>query len=345
MRLVTFEVSTLVGRFERLGALFPNDYVLDLNAGYAWLLARRGQPQPNRFADTLLPTDLLRYLEGGKRCHEAAADVVQTVNALSVDAQLGLCGPKGESVFYTMPNIRLRAPLPRPTSIRDFLAFEEHAAGGAARRKEKLLPEWYEVPFYYKGNPRSIYGPEDEIPWPSFSKKLDFECEVACVIGREGRNVKVEDALDHVAGYMILNDFSARDVQKAEMLSRMGPSKSKDFATSCGPYLITTDEVRDLPPDARLFARVNESEWSQGRYGDRHWSFAHMIAHVSRDETIYPGDVLGSGTYFTGCGLDLERWVQPGDVVELEVENLGILRNKLGKPKEDRPLGFPKRKS
>lgn len=344
MRLVTFDVSTLVGRIERLGALFPNNYVMDLNAGCAWLLNKRGQSYANRFADVLVPPDLLRFLEGGKRCHESAAEVVQTANALSVDAQLGLCGPKGETVFYPLADVRLKPPLPRPSSLRDFLAFEEHAKRGAARRKEELIPEWYEVPVYYKGNHRAIYGPDEEVPWPSFTKRFDFECEVGCVIGREGRDIKVDDALNYVAGYMILNDFSARDIQRVEMMSRMGPAKGKDFATSIGPYLLTADEMNDLPPDSRMIVRVNEGEWSQGRYGDRYWSFAQMISHVSQEETLYPGDILGSGTFYTGCGLDLDRWVKPGDVIELEIENLGILRNKIGKPRENRPLGFPRKK-
>ena len=343
MRLCTFEVTTLLGRFERLGAVFPNDFIMDLNAAYAWLLHKRGQPHPNRFADVIVPPDILRFLEGGKRCMEAASEVVQAANALSLDAQLGLCGPRGETVFFQMANVRLKAAVPRPASLRDFLAFEEHAKRGAARRKEELIADWYEVPVYYKGNHRAIYGPEDEIPWPSYTKKFDFECEIACVIGLEGRNIKVADALDHVAGYMLLNDFSARDIQRIEMMSRMGPAKGKDFATAFGPHLITSDEMREPPADMRMIVRVNEGEWSQGRYGDRYWSFAQMISHVSQEETLYPGDVFGCGTFFTGCGMDLDRWVKPGDVVELESENLGILRNKVGKPKSDKPLRFPRK--
>ena len=171
----------------------------------------------------------------------------------------------------------------------------------------------------------------DEIPWPYYTRKLDFECEIACVVGKKGKNILLDDAENYIFGYMIFNDFSARDIQKKEMVLRMGPAKGKDFANSLGPYLVTKDEV-DPKKDFSLKAYVNEELWSEGHFKDQFWGFPLMVSHLSQEETIYPGDVIGSGTFYRGCGLDLDRWIKPGDIVELEVAKLGKLRNKIGRP-------------
>lgn len=161
--------------------------------------------------------------------------------------------------------------------------------------------------------------------WPLHTTKLDYELELACVIGRTGINVPEREAAAYIAGYTIMNDFSARDVQFQEMACRLGPAKGKDFATAIGPCLVTTDDLPDLA-SLRMVARVNGETWSEGRFGTIHWSFAQMIEHVSRDERIYPGDIFGSGTIGGGCGLEQDRYLQPGDLVELEVQPIGILR-------------------
>jgi 2-keto-4-pentenoate hydratase/2-oxohepta-3-ene-1,7-dioic acid hydratase in catechol pathway len=222
---------------------------------------------------------------------------------------------------------RLLAPL-RPASLRDFLAFEDHAKGGARRRKEELNPAWYEAPVYYKGNHRSILGPDADVRWPSFSERLDFELELACVLGTLEKDLTEDDAERAIFGYTIMNDWSARDVQRTEMAMRLGPSKSKDFATSLGPCIVTADEF-DPRSGHRMIARVNGEVWCEASTADMHWTFPRMIAHVSRDESVWPADVYGSGTPFGGCGLDLDRWIQPGDVVELEIEGIGVLRNRI----------------
>ena len=219
----------------------------------------------------------------------------------------------------------LLAPL-RPASLRDFLAFEDHAQGGAKRRGEQLNPAWYEAPVYYKGNHRSIVGPDTDVTWPAFSEQLDFELELACVIGVAARDLTVRAAEAAIFGYTIMNDWSARDVQRAEMAMRLGPSKSKDFATSLGPCIVTADEI-DPRNGLAMIARVNGEVWCEASSAGMHWTFPAMIAHVSRGEDIYPADVYGSGTPFGGCGLDRGRWLQPGDVVELGVEGIGVLRN------------------
>ena len=221
----------------------------------------------------------------------------------------------------------LLAPL-RPASLRDFLAFEDHAKAGAARRGEELNAAWYTLPVFYKGNHRSIVGTDADVAWPAFTERLDFELELACVIGVRGRDLDEGAAGRSIFGYTVMNDWSARDLQRAEMTMRLGPSKSKDFATSLGPCIVTADEI-DPRAGLRMTARVNGEVWSAASTAGMHWTFPGMIAHVSQGEDVWPGDVYGSGTPFGGCGLDLDRWIAPGDVVELEIEGVGVLRNRV----------------
>ncbi|CAN5566946.1 hypothetical protein BH24ACT26_BH24ACT26_00930 [soil metagenome] len=218
-----------------------------------------------------------------------------------------------------------------PTSLRDFLAFEDHVKRGAQRRGVDVPEYWYEAPVYYKGNHRAVIGPGAECPWPAYTQRLDFELELAMVVGKAGRDIAPEDAHQHIFGFTILNDFSARDVQAKELSTWLGPAKSKDFANGLGPCVVTTDEI-GAEPDLAMMCRVNGEEWGRARSSEMHWSWAEMIAHVSRGEDVMPGDVYGSGTPGGCCGLDLERELQPGDVVELEIEKIGILRNTIGAP-------------
>jgi 2-keto-4-pentenoate hydratase/2-oxohepta-3-ene-1,7-dioic acid hydratase in catechol pathway len=212
---------------------------------------------------------------------------------------------------------RLLPPL-RPASLRDFLAFEDHARGGAIRRGEELNPTWFRFPVYYKGNHRQIVGPDEDLRWPPFTEQLDFELELACVLGPERT----------IFGYTVMNDWSARDLQREEMGMRLGPAKSKDFATSLGPWIVTADEV-DPTTGLRMTARVNGETWCDASTASMHWTFGEMIAWVGECEEVCAGDVYGSGTPFGGCGLDLDRWIAPDDVVELEVEGIGVLRNRV----------------
>ncbi|HEX2025933.1 MAG TPA: fumarylacetoacetate hydrolase family protein [Actinomycetota bacterium] len=228
---------------------------------------------------------------------------------------------------HRVENARLLVPI-LPASLRDFLAFEDHVKAGSARRGEPVPDAWYEMPIYYKGNHRSVYGPDDEIPYPPFTKELDYELEIACILGARGRDVPERDAASLIFGYTLMNDWSARDIQRKEMAVRLGPAKGKDFATSLGPCIVTADELD--PSTLRLTARVNGETWSEGSLGDAHWTFPQMIAHVSQGEDVWPGDVYGSGTFGGGCGLDLGRFPEPGAVVELEAEGIGVLRNTVG---------------
>lgn len=240
--------------------------------------------------------------------------------------------------------VRLLAPLPRPAQMRDSLSFEMHVRQARANRHlfgqgtERVPPEaivvpqvWYDQPTYYKGNRFAVSGPDDEILWPKGETRLDYELEIACVIGVGGRDISEADAPRHVAGYMIFNDFSSRDHQMREMLGSLGPAKGKDWdtANALGPWLVTPDEA-DPADGLRMVARVNGEVWSEGRSDTMHHRFPGIIAHISRDETLHPGEIIGSGTVGNGCGLELGRFLSPGDVVELEVERLGVLRNRIG---------------
>jgi fumarylacetoacetate (FAA) hydrolase len=251
--------------------------------------------------------------------------------------------------------------VPRPRTIRDFYAFEAHVKAARARRGLDMVPEWYEMPVFYFSNPNAIYGHEAEIPYPAATNALDFELEVAVVLGRGGRDIPVDEADEYIAGFTIMNDWSARDIQRREMAVGLGPAKGKDFATSLGPWLVTPDELADrrepAPPRAspaglpaaqgkgggaprgyhywlEMVARIDGREVSRGNLADLYWTFAEMIAYASRNCDLHPNEVLGSGTVGTGCLLELGLpWLQPGQVVELEVERLGVLRNTIGRRK------------
>jgi len=328
MRLVTFEVATPVGRKRRLGAQTAKG-IIDLNFACAFQLKKAGQAQPYRLADAFVPANMLSFLQGEKN---SVLRAQETLLALKPDLESGKIsqGEEGERLFYRSDEVKLKAPLPNPTSMRDFYTFEQHVKKAFELRGEPVPPEWYEMPVYYKGSHQSIIGPEDEVVWPSFTEKFDYELELACVIGKKGKNIPEERAADYIAGFTVMNDFSARDIQKKEMKVRLGPAKGKDFATSLGPTLVTPDEI-GKPHQLKMTARINGEVWSQGNSDKMHYTFEQMITFASKEETLYPGDVLGSGTVGGGCGLELDRWVKPGDVIELEIEKIGILKNRVVK--------------
>jgi 2-keto-4-pentenoate hydratase/2-oxohepta-3-ene-1,7-dioic acid hydratase in catechol pathway len=261
--------------------------------------------------------ELLRLEGEGLERARAAADAAQQTS----EHRLALA------------SVELLAPLPRPNSLRDFMLVEEHVRNSFG----KVPPEWYEIPVYWKGNPDTVLGPEATIPWPYYTDKLDYELEVGAVIGRRTSRVSVAEAGASIAGYTIFNDWSARDIQFREMSVGLGPGLSKDFATSLGPCLVTADAI-DIDA-APMTARVNGEVWSEGTLGAMRFSFAEVISHLSQEQTLHPGDVLGSGTVGRGCGLELDRWIAPGDVVELEVEGIGVLRNVAGPKREAPPPG------
>jgi len=234
--------------------------------------------------------------------------------------------------------VDILAPVPSPPSVRDFYAFEEHVANARKRRGLDMVPEWYDVPAFYFSNPAATVGPEEAVSVPPMTEALDFELEVALIVRRDGSDIPAVEAWDYVAGLTIMNDWSARDVQRKEMAIGLGPAKGKDFATSLGPWLVTLDELKDKRNgdrhDLRMTARINGNQVSEGNTADLYWSFPQMIEHASRGTRLRAGDVIGSGTVGSGCILELgpenvEGWLKPGDIVELEIERLGILRNRV----------------
>lgn len=228
-----------------------------------------------------------------------------------------------------VPGAVLRAPL-RPRSLRDFLAFEGHLLNVFPGLGKEIPGEWYDVPAHYKGLPDTVIGPGEEIPWPSYTQKLDHELELAAVIGRPGRDITESNALDHVFGYTIWNDLSARDVQVREIAVGMGPGKAKDWDGSnvLGPCIVTSDEID--PHDVDLEVRVNGEVWGGANTKTMYHSFESMIAYASQALTLRSGEVMGSGTATGGSGMELNRWLDGGDVIEMEASGIGVLRNRVG---------------
>src|SRR6478672_11340141 len=245
-------------------------------------------------------------------------DEVVQLAAQTLQAFFSGGGNAREHARYPLAEVELRPPVLHPPSVRDFYAFEQHVRAARERRGLEVPPEWYELPVFYFSNPAAIFGPEQEIPYPEGSEELDYELEVAAVMGGDGA----------IGGFTVMNDWSARDLQRREMRVGLGPSKGKDFATSLGPVVVTPDELGDLRLE--MVARVNGEERSRGNMGDMYHSWEAIIDRASANTQLVPGDVIGSGTVGTGCILEHGdgRWLQPGDVVELEVEGIGVLRNR-----------------
>ncbi len=247
--------------------------------------------------------------------------------------------PAGEP--FPLEGARLLAPVEAPPSIRDFYAFEQHASTARARRGLEMPPDWYQLPVFYFSNPAAVIGPGDPVAAPPRCAELDYELEVACVLGAGGRNLRLQDVDGLVAGFMVMNDWSARDVQRREMRLSMGPVKGKDFATSLGPWLVTTDEFAPAGlrtvPSAAMVARVNGVEYTRSNLDTVWWSFAEMLVYAAESAWLRRGDVIGSGTCGGGCilelalvhGADRYPFLTPGDEVELEVEGLGVLPNRV----------------
>ena len=309
MRLVTF---VLQNSGPRAGALLEGDRkVLDLQAAYSRLY----------HGTSPVLDSVLAIVEAGEQA-------LDTIGQLLKDAS--------PAVMHARDDVRLLAPIPVPPQMRDFLCFEKHLvqafeAVGKMRGTPARIPQvWYERPIFYHPNRFSVCGPDADVPWPAYSERLDFELEFGCYIGRRGKDIAKERAREHIFGYTIFNDFSARDEQTKEMAGQLGPGKGKDFdnGNAMGPCLVTADEIVD-PYRLEMIVRVNGEEWGRGNSRDMHWKFEDCIAHASRAETLHPGEFFGSGTVGNGCGLEHMRFLEPGDVVELQVEGIGILRNRV----------------
>ena len=309
----------------RLG-LLSGSWIIDAGLAQRWLEIEK------RFIFSReIATDMGECLARG----DAELAALKEMEKMLKREEIGTLQIEGEPIAIKLEEAKLFAPVPVPNSFRDFYAFEKHVKTCRNKRGLSMVPEWYEIPVFYFSNHRSITGHDSFVKKPEYTKQLDFELEIACVIKKKGKNIPCEKALDYIAGFMILNDWSARDEQRKEMSVGLGPAKGKDFATSMGPYLVTLDELEDRRSgehwDLKMRARINGKEVSAGNANSLYWSFPQMIERASLDCELFPGDVIGSGTVGTGCilelGTEVHRFLEPGDVVELEIERLGILRN------------------
>jgi len=330
MKIVTYLHRHTLGVEKRLGILVDEDTILDPNFAFACDFERENRFNPRERADVHCPSSLHKLL----RTRENALDILHTAWGLMLF--LEKCGTfeMRDGTKYLIKrskNISLTAPLDKIETYRDFFAHEKHVATGFKKRNEPIPPAWFEMPVYYKGATAGFIGHEEEILWPSYTDVLDYELELGMIVGLDGKNIKAKEAHQHIFGFTILNDVSARDIQKKEMTVRLGPSKAKDFCSVIGPVIVTADEFESTEPDLLMTAKINGTEWSRGRSGDAQFTWAQMIEHASRDEWVLAGDFFGSGTVGTGCGLELDRWIKSGDTVELEIEKIGKLINKVGK--------------
>ena len=251
--------------------------------------------------------------DGGRVVELEAASMVDWL----AGAGHGAAGPE-----HALADLRLLAPIPRPPSVRDFFAYEEHVRAGFKLRGAEIAPAWYEAPTFYFSNPAAIFGTGEAVRRPAGSRRLDFELEIAVALGADRA----------IAGFMLMNDWSARDLQAMEMTVGLGPAKGKDFATSLGPWLVTADELPYDGERLELEASVTVNDRVVTRTSSRpmQFSWPELVAHAARDTVLHPGDVLGSGTLNRGCLLELGpidgRWIEPGDVVALSAPGLGELR-------------------
>lgn len=315
MKLVSYKTEDR----EHLG-VFVNGHIYNLNS-----------------CNKLIPDNMNEFLQGGDPLMERAKQINQDIIS-------GHLTPK-EEVFY-----QILAPVPHPASCRDGYAFRQHVAAARRNRKVDMIAEFDQYPIFYFTNHNAIQGPGDIECMPDHFQKLDFELEVAIVIGKKGRNIKAADADEYIAGYMIMNDMSARALQMEEMVLNLGPAKGKDFSTVIGPWLVTPDELEPykVAPKAnhvgnsynlKMACRVNGIEVSSGNTAEMDWTFAEIIERCAYGVDVLPGDVIGSGTVGTGCFLELNgtgllndpnykvQWLQPGDTVEMDITGLGSLTN------------------
>jgi len=266
-----------------------------------------------RIAAALVPASMSEALGAGEVFPAAAREALQA--------------DRGDA--HIAAGAELRNALD-PVAYRDFMAFDGHFSNGYRRLGREVPAVLYELPVSYFGNPVAFLGPDDTVPWPHYTEAMDFELELGIVIGRAGHDLTPDEAMDHVAGLTILNDFSARDIQRREMQGGLGPSKGKHFACAAGPWIATLDELDH--GNLRMRARVNGETVADASSEEAIWSLSELVAFASQGEQLVPGMLLGTGTCNGGSLIEAGRTLEPGDVVELEIEGLGTLRNDLGRP-------------
>ncbi len=313
MKLYTFAVKTQFGVAARTGVRNKKDQLVDINLVVARLLKDRGHDNFRDLSEVMGSTSMLELIRNWRWSEELISDALN--KGISE-------GPDGDSAIFEFGQVKLCAPLPRPWRIHDFMVGLKHVStsfGG------KTPENWSKFPVCYKGNPDAIFGPDDVIKKPRYTSKLDYELELGMIIGKKGKDISKENASKYIFGYTIFNDFSARDIQFEEMKVGLGPFKGKDFATAIGPCIATSDEIE--PTKIKMTASVNGALWSSGYLDDMQFSFPEIIEHLSNEEYVFPGDLIGSGTVGGGCGLELGKNIDVGDTVILEAEGIGSLRN------------------
>ncbi len=324
MKLGRILRESLEGAVPRLVVVQPEHArVIDLaSAEYQHLLGTGASAEAaRRLASALYPGSMSAAIAAGPTFLTSAARTIGAIESGSAVLPIG--------------QVQWLAPIDPPV-MRDCLAFEQHLrntlpALAAAMNVAPRIPDvYYEKPIYYKGNPLTLIGHEQEVSWPDYCGRMDYELELGFVIGRPGKDLTPEQAKAHMFGVTIFNDFSARDIQAIEMQGLLGPAKGKDFATALGPWITTVDEL-DVH-NLTMVARVNGEEWSRGSSSTIMWRVEEIIAYISKAEGVVAGELIGSGTVGRGCGVELAKLLKAGDVIELEVEGIGILRNKMGTP-------------
>lgn len=300
MKLVTFKNTNGESRTGWL----QGDGVVDMN-----------------LASNKLPTDMLTFIDH----HEEYFEVIKSLGELQA--------------HYQLSEVQLLAPLPNPRSFRDYIGFEMHMLNASKSFGHTIGQEWYEMPIFYFTNHHGIYGPDDEIKRPAGETKMDIELEIACIIGKKGKDIKADEAQDYIFGYTIFNDWTARAIQRREMMIPLGPHKGKDFANAIGPCIVTKDEMEQYMGEngrfnLRMTSKINGVQICEGNYNTVYYTFGQMIERASENNvTMMPGDILGSGTVGWGSLIEnnftVHRPLEPSDVVELEIEGIGVLRNKV----------------
>jgi 2-keto-4-pentenoate hydratase/2-oxohepta-3-ene-1,7-dioic acid hydratase in catechol pathway len=305
-------------------------------AGYLRHVKSEELAHSYELANKIIPPDMLEFLQAGEYSWFMAKELSKYL--LSKREQEGIAGPRNERTSFDLEKeARLHSPVPRPLSIRDFMCFRSHMENAYRKLGLKIPEVWYDLPAYFRASPLNVVGPSDEIRWPSMTEKLDFEFEFAAYIGKEGRDVSKNHAMEHIAGFSLFNDLSARDRQRFQVQVSLGPGKSKDFDTSkvFGPFLVTPDEV-DFR-SVECFVRFNGVEVSKGGASDMQFTWEDLIEYISQDETIHPGEVIASGTIGNGSSLEIDKWLKPGDELEFEATGFGKLRNRIGQAPPKRP--------
>lgn len=331
MRLLQFGTRSATGRRRHLGALVDGTVdhgtVVDVSAAARAVLARDGVSKAGipAVSAALAPADMLAFIQAGGPARDLAERAV--AHALDVGDEHD---EWGSPLHYAAATVTVLPAITEPPLLRDFMAFERHLRNVFPRLGREIPEEWHRRPVYYKGNTASIGAHGDDIAFPSYAERLDLEFEFAAVLGRDGTDIPEGSAAAHVFGYTVYNDFSERDIQAKEMTVGLGPAKGKDFRRGhvLGPVIVTADEVPD-PYALAMTATVNGETWTDRSSSEMTWRFEQMISYASMSEPLRAGEVIGSGTVGDGSGAEQDRWLVPGDVVELTVEGIGTLRNRV----------------